>query len=69
MNGTFDLQVSVLEFASTENLLIAEQDMLVIPFIEEMETSKRVLVVPVVSDSKLVGVIHIHDVVSYAVKN
>jgi arabinose-5-phosphate isomerase len=69
MNGPLDLQVPVLEFASTENLLIAEQDMLVIPFIEEMETSKRVLVVPVVSDSKLVGVIHIHDVVSYAVNN
>ena len=69
VNGTFDLQVPVLEFASTENLLIAEQDMLVIPFIEEMETSKRVLVVPVINNSKLVGVIHIHDVVSYAVNN
>jgi arabinose-5-phosphate isomerase len=66
---TADLQVPILEFASTKNLLVAEQDMLVIPFIEEMEASKRVLVIPVVSDSKLVGVIHIHDVVSYAVTN
>jgi arabinose-5-phosphate isomerase len=66
-NSPKDLHIRILDLASRDDLIVATPDSLVFPFIEEMESSKRVLVIPVVSNNRLVGMTHIHDVVSHAV--
>ncbi len=66
-NSSYDLQQPILEVASTNSLVIATPDLLVLPFIEKMEHAKRVLVIPVVTDNRLVGITHIHDVITHTV--
>ena len=66
-NAPKDLQTRILDLASKDDLIVATPDSLVFPFIEKMESSKRVLVIPVVNNNRLVGMTHIHDVVSLSV--